>query len=199
MASSTWAAPTPAVNASWVVPAQVCQTGKNSIMACDLLRNMGYQKVAWVNGGFSSILPGQFERGNMKVEGDLENLQLASVSGVSGALGYTREQAAQRVSCNWTLRERERESPAKAHTGDMHATESPPLYSGREASRLHPGCCTAYRCRCHGILPTEGIRVELGASVVAKTASCTQLFASLRRSGALGSSRLIPGSTVVPV
>ena len=66
-------------------------------MACDLLRNMGYGKVAWINGGFNAILPGQFERGNMTVKGDLENLQLASVSGVSGALGYTKEQAAQRV------------------------------------------------------------------------------------------------------
>lgn len=75
----------------------VCQTGQRSLCAADVLRLYGYEKVAWMKGGFNACKGGNFERSSFGVtlgEG-CEGLKYAGIAGVGKLLGATDVQRAE--------------------------------------------------------------------------------------------------------
>lgn len=69
----------------------VCQTGQRSILAADLLRSYGYNKVAWLDGGYQKAKGNAFNRGflDIQLSEGCEKLSYAGISGISKDLNWT--------------------------------------------------------------------------------------------------------------
>jgi len=63
-----------------------CQKGLRSLAACEALVGAGYQRVAWLSGGFDSATKTDFETNNGK------DPRYGGVAGVRGMIGWTRVQ-----------------------------------------------------------------------------------------------------------
>ena len=64
----------------------VCQKGLRSLSACEGLAKLGYQTIAWVNGGLDTAMPGQVPT---KTGTDV---RYGGIGGMSELLGWTEVQ-----------------------------------------------------------------------------------------------------------
>jgi hypothetical protein len=69
-----------------------CQKGLRSLAACERLSRAGFESIAWLNGGYEAA-----EKGIIATSDD-QDIRLAGVGGLSGAIGWNPVQQKEGVS-----------------------------------------------------------------------------------------------------